>query len=182
MYFDCIIAGFGGQGVMLMGNILAHAAMEEKKKVTYMPVYGVEMRGGTANCTIIISDSAIGSPITRRPMSAIIMNRPSLDKFGAQVKKNGILVVNTSLVPEKDIHYKGIQCLMVPGRDLAMDIGNDKLANMIILGAAVYKFGVVKLASLKKALYSALDKRYHHMIEINTAALERGAQFAEKGR
>jgi len=182
MYFDCTISGFGGQGIMLMGNILAHAAMEEKKKVTYMPVYGVEMRGGTANCTLIISDSVIGSPITQRPMSAIVMNRPSLDKFGARVQKNGILVINTSLIPEKDVHCKELQCLMVPGRELAIGIGNDKLANMIILGAAVYKFGVVKLASVKKALYSALDKRYHHMIEINTAALERGAQFADQGR
>jgi 2-oxoglutarate ferredoxin oxidoreductase subunit gamma len=182
MYFDCTFAGFGGQGIMLMGNILAHAAMEEKRKVTYMPVYGVEMRGGTANCTVIISDNTIGSPITRQFMSAIVMNRPSLEKFGTRVRKNGILVVNTSLIPEKDVPCNDVQCLMVPGRELAIGIGNDKLANMIILGAAVYKFGVIQLASVKKALYSALDKRYHHMININTAALERGAQFADQGR
>ena len=92
------------------------------------------------------------------------------------------MVVNTSLIPEKDIQYKEIQCLMVPGRELAMDIGNDKLANMIILGAAVSAFGVVKLASVKNALSSALDKRYHHMIDINNAALEKGAQFADQYR
>ena len=106
MYFDSTIAGFGGQGIMLMGNILAHAAMAENKKVTYMPVYGVEMRGGTANCTIIISDQVIGSPVIRHPMSAIIMNRPSLEKFGARVRKNGQLIVNTSLIPEKDIRNR----------------------------------------------------------------------------
>ncbi|MBW2168309.1 MAG: 2-oxoacid:acceptor oxidoreductase family protein, partial [Deltaproteobacteria bacterium] len=87
MYFDCIIAGFGGQGVMLMGNILTYAAMAENKKATYMPVYGVEMRGGTANCTVVISDREIGSPIIQRPLSAIVMNRPSLEKFGPRVRK-----------------------------------------------------------------------------------------------
>ena len=171
MYFDSIIAGFGGQGVMLMGNILAYAAMAEKKRVTYMPVYGVEMRGGTANCTVVISDREIGSPIIQKPVSAIVMNLPSLEKFGPRVRKSGLLVVNASLVPEKAIQFKGIKCLMVPSRDLALDV----------LGAAVRKSGVLHLRSLKKALYPALDLRYHKMIDINILALERGARFVEEG-
>jgi 2-oxoglutarate ferredoxin oxidoreductase subunit gamma len=181
MYFDCIIAGFGGQGVMLMGNILAYAAIAEKKRVTYMPVYGVEMRGGTANCTVVISDREIGSPIIQRPLSAIVMNRPSLEKFGPRVKKGGLLVVNASLIPGDALRFKGIQCLMVPSRDLALDVGSERLANMVVLGAAVQRSGVVKLRSLKKALYPALDLRYHKMIDINILALERGARFVQEG-
>ena len=181
MYFDCIIAGFGGQGVMLMGNMLAYAAIAEKKRVTYMPVYGVEMRGGTANCTVVISDREIGSPIIQRPLSAIVMNRPSLEKFGPRVKKGGLLVVNASLIPGDTLRFKGIKCLMVPSRDLALDVGSERLANMVVLGAAVQKSGVVKLRSLKKALYPALDLRYHKMIDINILALERGARFVQEG-
>ena len=181
MYFDCIIAGFGGQGVMLMGNILAYAAMAEKKKATYMPVYGVEMRGGTANCTVVVSDNEIGSPIIQRPVTAIVMNLPSLEKFGPRVKKGGLLVVNSSLVPEKEAQFKGIRHLMVPSRELALEGGNERLANMVVLGAAVRKSGVVELKSLKKALYPALDLRYHKMIDINIKAMERGARFVAEG-
>ena len=180
MYFDCIIAGFGGQGVMLMGNILAYAAMREKKKVTYMPVYGVEMRGGTANCTIVISDNEIGSPVIHRPVSAIVMNLPSLEKFGPKVKKGGLLVVNTSLIPEEEVKVKGVELLMVPTRELALEVGNERLTNMVILGAIVQKCGVITLKSLKKALYPALDRRYHKMIYMNVDALERGARFARE--
>jgi 2-oxoglutarate ferredoxin oxidoreductase subunit gamma len=182
MYFDCTIAGFGGQGVMLMGNILVYAAMAEKKKVTYMPVYGVEMRGGTANCTVVVSDQKIGSPVTQKPMTAIVMNQPSLEKFGPMVKKGGLLVVNKSLIPEKEVNYKGLKCLMVPSRDLALEVGNERLTNMVILGAMVQKSNVVSLQSLKKALFPALDARYHSMIDINALALEKGAEFADNSK
>jgi len=182
MYFDCIIAGFGGQGVMLMGNILAYAAMAEKKKATYMPVYGVEMRGGTANCTVVISDREIGSPIVQRPVSAIVMNRPSMEKFGPRVKKGGLLVINSSLIPEEEVLFKGFECLIIPSRDLALEIGDERLINMVVLGAAVQNSGVVSLKSLKKALYPALDPRYHKMIDMNILAMERGAQFVKDGK
>jgi 2-oxoglutarate ferredoxin oxidoreductase subunit gamma len=181
MYFDSIIAGFGGQGVMLMGNILAYAAMAEKKQVTYMPVYGVEMRGGTANCTVVISDREIGSPIIQRPVSAIAMNLPSLEKFGPRVQKGGLLVVNATLIPESEVRFRGIESLLVPSRDLALEVGDDRLANMVVLGATVQKSGAVQLKSLKKALYPALDPRYHNMIKSNIKALERGARFADDG-
>lgn len=180
MYFDCIIAGFGGQGVMLMGNILAYAAMREKKRVTYMPVYGVEMRGGTANCTVVISDGEIGSPVIHRPVSVVAMNLPSLEKFGPRVKKGGLLVVNTSLIPEKEVTFKGIELLMVPTRELALEVGNERLTNMVILGAIVQKCGLIALKSLKKALYAALDLRYHKMIPMNEEAIERGARFVRE--
>lgn len=167
---------------MLMGNILAYGAMAEKKKVTYMPVYGVEMRGGTANCTVAVSDREIGSPIIQNPVSAVIMNRPSLEKFGPRVKKGGLLVVNATLVPEKDIKMRGIEVLMVPSRELALEVGNERLTNMVILGALAEKSGVVAVKSLKKALYPALDARYHRMIPMNSDALEIGARFVRDGK
>ncbi|MFH1481696.1 MAG: 2-oxoacid:acceptor oxidoreductase family protein [Pseudomonadota bacterium] len=181
MYFDCIIAGFGGQGVMLMGNILAYAAMAEKKHVTFMPVYGVEMRGGTANCTVVVSDKPIGSPIIHSPVSVIAMNRPSLEKFGPRVKKGGLLVANATLVPEEDVqNLKGLNIIMVPSRDLALEAGDERLANMVVLGAIMQKTGVMALKSLKKALYQALDPRYHQMISMNMEAIEKGAEFLIK--
>jgi len=179
MYFDCIIAGFGGQGVMMMGNILSYAAMAENKRVSYMPVYGVEMRGGTANCTVVISDREIGSPIVQEPTAAIVMNQPSLEKFGPRVKKGGLLVVNASLISANEADFEGIECLMVPSRELASEVGNERLTNMVVLGAAVQKSGAVSVKSLGKALYRALDPRYHKMIDINILALERGAQFVK---
>jgi len=186
MMYNCTIAGFGGQGVMLMGNILAHAAIEENKKITYMPVYGVEMRGGTANCTVVISDQDIGSPVIQHPMSAIIMNQPSLEKYASRVKKGGLLAVNTSLISIESIknveEKMDVECLKVPTRELALEIGNAKLANMIMLGAAVRKCRIVKVNSLKKALCSALDRRYHHMMKMNILALERGAEFTDNGK
>jgi 2-oxoglutarate ferredoxin oxidoreductase subunit gamma len=182
MYFDCIVAGFGGQGVMVLGNILAYAAIHEKKKVTYMPVYGVEMRGGTANCTVVISDRDIGSPVIQRPVCAIVMNLPSLEKFGPRVQKGGLLVVNASLIPEEEVRFRGVKALMVPSRELAVEVGNERLANMVVLGATVRKTGVVRLRSLKRALYPALDPRYHKMIDMNVKAMERGARFIEEAR
>jgi 2-oxoglutarate ferredoxin oxidoreductase subunit gamma len=177
MYFDCVIAGFGGQGVLLMGNILAYAAMAQRKNVTYMPVYGVEMRGGTANCTVVISDREIGSPIVQSPASAVVMNRPSLEKFGPKVTKGGLLVVNTSFIPEGQVNTKRVNILMVPSRELALTIGEERLSNMIVLGALIEKSGIVPLSSMKKALYQALDQRYHNMIPLNLMALEKGAEF-----
>ncbi|MBF0102422.1 MAG: 2-oxoacid:acceptor oxidoreductase family protein [Desulfobacterales bacterium] len=180
MYFDCIISGFGGQGVMLAGNILAYAGMCENKNVTYMPVYGVEMRGGTANCTVVISDKEIGSPIIQKPICSIVMNRPSLEKFGPRVKQNGILIVNASLIPKEDVNFPNVECIMVPARELAMEIGNEKLLNMIILGATVQKTKVVSMDSLIGSLPSALDPRYHHLIDINVEALQQGAAFIDQ--
>lgn len=182
MYFDTIIAGFGGQGVMFIGNLLALAGMEEDKNTTYMPVYGVEMRGGTANCTVVISDEEIGSPITNTPVSAIVMNLPSLEKFGPRVAKKGLLIVNSSLVDMKAADFKSLDILGVPAIELAREAaGRDQLANMIMLGSLVEKSKVVSLDSVMKALEGSLPKRYHSMLPINRKALEAGARFARNG-
>ena len=179
MYFDCIIAGFGGQGVMLIGNILAYAAMAENKKITYMPVYGVEMRGGTANCTVVVSDREIGSPVIQRPISTIVMNKPSYDKFAPTVKRGGLIIANENLVPKNIERVSNAKTLFIPARDLAIEVGSDRLLNMVMLGALVKKSGIISIGSLKKALSSAIDERYHSMIPLNSSAIDKGAKFVE---
>jgi len=180
MYFDTIIAGFGGQGVMLMGNLLAYAGMNAGKQVTYMPVYGVEMRGGTANCTVVISDRPVGSPIIHEPVTAVAMNRPSAEKFGPRVQKKGLLLVNASLVEAKYCPSRTKNILRVPCLELATAVGNPRLANMVMLGALVAASKVLELEQVIRSLPKALDPRYHSMIDINSQAMRQGAEFAKQ--
>lgn len=177
MYFDTIIAGFGGQGVMLMGNVLATAAMEAGQQVTYMPVYGVEMRGGTANCTVVISDRPVGSPVIHEPVCAVVMNRPSAEKFAPKVKRKGLVLVNSNLVEDKYLRTRTKKIFKVPSLDLAQEVGNPRLANMVMLGALSQVGGVIEVDQVIKSLPNALDKRYHKMIPINSEALRRGADY-----
>jgi len=176
-YYDLVIAGFGGQGVMVIGNLLAYAAMKEGKHVTYLPVYGVEMRGGTANCTIVISSHDIGSPVVGRPHAAIVMNLPSLLKYEPQVLPKGLLVVNTSLIDLKETSRKDIEFLPVPVNEIAIENGNPKLANMVALGAFVEKTKLVNMDSLFQSFEKVLDERYHPLIPSNIKAIEIGAEF-----
>ncbi len=182
MYFDVIVAGFGGQGVLLIGNLLTYGAMEEGRHVTYMPVYGVEMRGGTANCTVVISDQEIGSPVIHHPVSAIVMNKPSLLRFGPMVKPGGWLFVNSSLIDTQEGDYPETKMIKVPTIDLAAKAGDQRLANMAMLGAVIEETKVLTAEAVVKAFSRALDKRYHKMIPINTTALETGAGFIRDGK
>jgi 2-oxoglutarate ferredoxin oxidoreductase subunit gamma len=181
MYFDTIIAGFGGQGVMLMGNVLATAAMQAGQQVTYMPVYGVEMRGGTANCTVVISDKPVGSPIIHEPVCAVVMNRPSAEKFAPTVKRKGLVLVNSSLVEDKYVKARTKRVYNIPTLEMAQEVGNPRLANMIMLGALAQVSGLVDVEQVIKSLPKALDKRYHKMIPINSEALRRGAGYVNSG-
>ena len=181
MYFDIIIAGFGGQGVMLIGNLLAYAAMEEGRQVTYMPVYGVEMRGGTANCTVVVSDRDIGSPIIHHPVAAAVMNKPSLDRFGPMVQPEGTVFVNSSLIDPQQASFEGPKIVPVPTMELAAKAGDSRLGNMIMLGAIVEESRVVSLDALVHSLPKALDQRYHKMIPNNAAALQEGARYIREG-
>ena len=176
-YMDVIMAGFGGQGVMLIGNLLAYSCMKEKLNVTYIPVYGPEMRGGTANCTVVVSDDEIGSPIIHYPKSLISMNRPSLEKFQPRVEEKGIQIVNSSLIDEELVDNDRIQSMMIPVNDIADKIGNTRMANMVALGAYVAKTGVCKLESVIASLENVISPRYHKLIPKNTEALEAGAEF-----
>lgn len=175
IYQDVIIAGFGGQGVLLIGNLLAYAAMSQGLKVTYMPVYGVEMRGGTANCTVVISDEDIGSPLILHPRSLIAMNLPSLLKFQPRVVKNGLQIVNSSLVEENQVETKQLQSYLVPVNNLADQLGNSKMANMIALGAWCEATGIIELDSVKQNLKKVVNLT-PQLLEKNKEAIEMGAQ------
>jgi len=177
MYFDTIIAGFGGQGILLMGDLLAYAAMKEGKHVTYLPTYGVEMRGGTANCTVTISDKPIGSPVTASPHAAIVMNEASLEKFQPKVKRGGLLLVNTSFVAEEKIVRTDLDAVAIDANALAAKLGNSKMANMIVLGAFVERTRVVDLQTVKNSLTKVLPARSRELIPPNIEAMDLGAEF-----
>jgi len=179
-YSDLVIAGFGGQGVMVIGNLLAYAAMKEGKHVTYLPIYGVEMRGGTANCTVVISSNTIGSPIVGKPRSLIIMNLPSLEKYEPLILPKGLLMFNSSLIDPKETTRKDIELVPVPFNEIAIENGNPKLANMIALGAFVEKTQLVRMASLFESLEKVLDERHHHLIPSNIKAIQIGSEFIKK--
>ena len=181
-YYDVIISGFGGQGVMIIGNLLAYAAMKEGRYVTYLPIYGVEMRGGTANCTVVISSKEIGSPVVERPHAAIVMNLPSLIKYEPRILPKGLLLINSSLIDLKETSRKDIEILPIPVNDLAIDNGNPKLANMVALGAFIEKTKLVRMASLLESFEKVLDERYHHLIPSNIKAIEVGAEYNKKIR
>lgn len=180
MYFNVIIAGFGGQGVLLAGKVLAQAAILEGKYITWMPSYGVEMRGGTANSTIVISDEEIGSPVTATPLNVISLNYPSKVKFEKIIKAGGLLVLNSSLVDEKpcrnDINY-----FYIPANKIAEDIGSPITLNIAALGAFVKLTQIVKFESIKKSIEEIFADR-PGVIGINIAAYEAGANFAENNK
>ncbi len=174
-----IMAGFGGQGILMIGNLLALAAMEEGKNVTYLPSYGVEMRGGTANCTVIISDEEIGSPVVWRPGSLLIMNGPSLEKFLPNLQPGGELVINSSLVDGKKVDRTDIRLFPVAADEIARNkIGSKQMASMIALGHYVAVSGVVSLGTLIDCLPKVISKKYEKFIPLNVNALKEGAALA----
>ena len=177
IYQDVIIAGFGGQGVMLIGNLLAYAGMEQGLNVTYIPVYGPEMRGGTANCTVVVSAEEIGSPIIHKPKSCIVMNRPSLDKFGDRIEENGFLILNTSLVDAELAKDLPVRIVKIPANDIADKLGNSRMANMVALGAYVNAAKVLPLEAVIKSLDHVISAHYSHLIPKNAAALQAGADY-----
>jgi 2-oxoglutarate ferredoxin oxidoreductase subunit gamma len=178
-YYDVIVAGFGGQGVLAIGNLLAYAAMKEGRQVTFLPTYGVEMRGGTANCTVVISSKEIGSPIVQRPHAVISMNLPSLLKYGLRVLPNGLLMVNTSLIDLKEVSRTDVDLLTIPVNDIANQNGNPKMANMIALGAFVEKTKWVTFPSVFESLEKVFDERHHGLIPSNIKAIQIGAEYVK---
>jgi 2-oxoglutarate ferredoxin oxidoreductase subunit gamma len=173
-YLDTIIAGFGGQGVMLIGNLLAYSGMHAGLNVTYIPVYGPEMRGGTANCTVVISEEEIGSPIIHRPLSQIIMNRPSLDKFQPELVDGGVQVINSSLVEPEFADTTRVKSVFVNANEIADEIGSTRMANMVALGAYIKSTGIIELQSVVDSLPNVISAHYSHMIPKNAEALKAG--------
>ncbi|NLT18401.1 MAG: Pyruvate synthase subunit PorC [Firmicutes bacterium ADurb.Bin080] len=146
-----IIAGFGGQGVLSLGQLIAYASIEEQKEVTWLPSYGPEMRGGTSNCSIVISDKIIASPIVDRADCVIVMNRPSLEKFSPKVKDGGILIINSSLIPDS-YERSDICVIKIKANDFAEETGSIKNANLVMLGAFVGKSGVFSVETISKVI------------------------------
>jgi len=173
---EIIIAGFGGQGILSAGRLLAHAGMLEGKNVSWLPSYGPEMRGGTANCHVIISDDPVGSPILNSATTLIVMNGPSLDKFENLVVKDGLIIADSSLVHRKsnrnDVKYIGI-----PATQIASDMGNSTYAGIILLGKLIGSTGIVSKENFENALKKVLPGKYHHMIPEEMKALEIGANY-----
>ena len=179
-YQDVIIAGFGGQGVMLIGNLLAQAAMEAGLNVTFIPVYGAEMRGGTANCTVVMDEFPVGSPLVRNPLSTIILNLPSLDKFQPRLAQDGVQIVNTSLIDVKadNVLDPAKKSVCIPVNELAHGLGSVKMANMVALGAWLKATQALPLATVQDALNRVVSKHYAKLIPSNAKALETGYNFA----
>ena len=178
MQNEVMFTGFGGQGIMLMGKILAEAAMEEGYEVAWIPSYGPEMRGGTAYCTVVIGDKPIGSPIIKNPKHLVAMNRPSLEKFADTVKPGGVILINSSLI-DIDSGRKDVDEIKVPTTELANDIGNAKTANIIALAAFVKRSGIVSPEVLKKCVEHEFSKK-PKLIPINMKAVEKGEEVAAK--
>ncbi len=176
---ELIIAGFGGQGVLSMGKILAYSGIMEDKEVTWFPSYGPEMRGGTANVMVILSDSRISSPVLHEFDTAIILNQQSMDKFEKAVKPGGVLIYD----PNGVIHAptrKDISIYKVEGTRAAVEMGNPKVFNMIVLGGYLKVKPVINLANVERGLQKSLPERYHKLIPLNLEAIRKGQEIVEK--
>ncbi|EGO62064.1 2-oxoacid:acceptor oxidoreductase family protein [Acetonema longum] len=174
MTHEMIIAGFGGQGIMVMGQLLTYAGMLEEKNVSWIPSYGPEMRGGTANCSIIVADEPIGAPIVSESSAVVAMNLPSLDKFESTLRPGGILIINSSLI-DKQAQRTDIKIFRVPANDIANELGNAKVANMVALGALVAATKAVDTESVVKAFAKMFAKK-PELLAINKTAINRGVE------
>ncbi len=175
-----VIAGFGGQGIILAGKLLAQTAMKAGKHVTYMPSYGAEVRGGTSKCMVTISNDEIASPVVDTPNSVIVMNRASLEKYAPKLKKAGLLVMNCSMIDSTPQLDDSIEIVRLPAEEIAIELGNAKVANMVAIGAFLQKSGLFSPDAAADCLPDILAERYHIMIPLNKKALQKGAQFVKE--
>jgi 2-oxoglutarate ferredoxin oxidoreductase subunit gamma len=180
MLTEVMFAGFGGQGIMLIGQMLAYAGMNEGKNVVWLPSYGPEMRGGTAYCTVVVSDRAVGSPVIDRPSTIAVLNRPSLDKFASKVRPGGLLIINTSLI-DVTSDRADIRKLEVPANQIALEGGTGKAANMAVLGAYVGATEAVGMEAIR-ALVRKQFERKPQFIDVNLRVLDRGYELGQAAR
>lgn len=179
MQHEFLFAGFGGQGVMFAGQLLAYAAMDAGQEVTWIPSYGPEMRGGTAHCFVVMSDQPIGSPIVKFPKAALVFNRPSFEKYEPLVAPGGLLAVNSSLIPDHS-ERTDITVLEVPATSTADELGSLRVANLVMLGAALAVQPVLSLDALKHALEEHIPAHHRNMLAMNFEAVDRGAAIARE--
>jgi len=176
MHEEIIIAGFGGQGVMLLGKFLSEAAMEENKQVSWLPSYGPEMRGGTANCHVIISDEPIASPVIVESTMLVAMNRPSLEKFQKTIKKGGALFINSSII-DIDTDRSDVIVYKIPVNDIASKIGSQKIINMVMCGAMIQAKKLVSIDTMINVFKENLTGSKEKFIDLNIAALKEGMKY-----
>ena len=176
MTTQVLIAGFGGQGVLFAGKFLAYKGLLEDKQVSWLPSYGPEMRGGTANCSIIISDEPVGSPIVSNPDVLLAMNLPSLDKYENDVTKGGKVIIDSTLISRKVVR-EDISAFYIPATKMAADNGTPTLANMIMLGKMIKETGIIKLEDVEKGLKKVISAKRADMLELNMKAIETGYNF-----
>lgn len=175
MRYDVFISGYGGQGALLAGNLLSYAAIHQGLNVSFFPVYGVEKRGGSAMCTVVFSDGDTGSPVVGNPSVSVILNQLSFDKYAARVKQGGICIVNSSLVNIDGASLSGIELVLVPMNQLAIDLGDVRMVNMVACGAYIALTAALPFAALEAALKKTLPERNHRLIPANVKAIEAGA-------
>jgi len=182
MRYDVFIAGYGGQGVLLAGNVLSYAAIHEGKNVSFLPAYGVEKRGGAAMCTVVIADGETGSPVVGHPSISVILNQLSFDKYAAKVKAGGVCIVNSTLVAADAASFPGREVIAIPMNQIAIDLGDVRMVNMVACGAYVAASSALEIASLGEALKKALPERNHRLIPANMKAIEAGAAALQSQR
>jgi len=177
MQTEIIIAGFGGQGILFAGQLLAYAAMDAGYEVTWIPSYGPEMRGGTANCTVIVSDEEIGAPTVRNPKAALVFNLPSLDRYEPLIMPGGVLVANASLV-NRSFQRTDLMAVALSANEIAEALGDKRMTNMVMLGAMLGLLPVLSIEALEKALEDHLPARHKRLLPMNFQALRQGAELA----
>jgi 2-oxoglutarate ferredoxin oxidoreductase subunit gamma len=180
MIVKTVFSGFGGQGVLMMGYVYAVSVMRDGKHVTYLPAYGAEVRGGTANCTVVVSDEEIASPVASSPDFAVVMNKPSLIKYEGMMKGGGVMILNSSLI-DSDPSREDIQVVKVPANDIAAELGSERTVNMIMLGAFVAKTEITSLDSIMNGLTEIVKGKKADLMKLNRKGLDKGAEYAIKG-
>ncbi|UCE53708.1 MAG: 2-oxoacid:acceptor oxidoreductase family protein [Desulfobacterales bacterium] len=176
---EILIAGFGGQGIMLMGKLLAYGAIYKGLEVTFYPSYGPEMRGGTANCTVVISDQRIGSPVRNEFAYLMAMNQASVDKFSERIKPGGVIVCNATLV-ESPPERRDVKIVKIPANQIAMEMENPQVANMVAMGGLIHELKIISYESLTKGLVRVLPQYRHNLIPLNEQAIQKGFEALEK--
>lgn len=179
MHQSFVFSGFGGQGALFAGQVLTYAAMDTGRHVTWIPSYGPEMRGGVARCTVIVSDDEIGSPIVRNPDVAVVFNNPSLERFQTEVRSGGLMVVNSSMI-NVPVERSDIRVLQIAGGEIAIELGDVRMTNMVLLGAMLAADPIVELSAAEQALRDHLPERKQHLVEPNIEVLRRGYKAATK--
>ena len=178
MTTNLLFAGFGGQGILFSGKFLAYEGLLEDKAVSWLPSYGPEMRGGTASCSVIISDTPVGSPIVSNPDVLIAMNMPSLDKYEPAAVKGGKIFVDSALIDRK-VEREDVEAYYIPATKLASDEGLSGLANMIMVGYVIKKTGIIPFENIDRALQKVVPASKQHLLDSNKKALELGFNYAE---